>query len=200
MAIETEFVSVIVCKKWIAEHYPGGLDAYAEPASTRYLEDDHLTRVGFMSTSEAEDWFEEHGLDPTVSAILIRGCEVPDWLTFGVHRGSEAVWKASEPPGDLVAFEFLLLNGMESFLCQPGWLDRVIEEAGAQQVAAHLRPELDPNGRVVACQRGPARVEFEVFQNLGILQLLPPGRRQFLVHDLALTRDLGQSFQRAQQS
>ena len=33
-----------------------------------------------------------------------------------------------------------------------------------------------------------------------VLQLVPLGRRQYLVHDLALTRDLGQSFQRAQMS
>lgn len=120
MAVEIEFVSVIVLKSWISANYPGGLDAYAGDSPTQYLEDEHITRVGFMSTREAEDFYDSLGVDPSNGAILYRGDDVPEWLACGLHQGRGAAWKATEPPGDLVGFESLMLRGMGALLPQPG--------------------------------------------------------------------------------
>ncbi|MBT9588713.1 hypothetical protein IV102_35590 [bacterium] len=194
MAIEIEFVSVISLKSWVTQHYPGGLDAYADHAPTRYLEDAHLTRVGFMSTWEAEDWFEQCKLDPAFCVILCTDSEVPEWLACGPYQGRGAVWKASEPPGDLVAFEVLMLRGLADFLSQPGWVEKAISGAQAQIAPPSLEPMFDPTHAVVACTRGDARVEFEIVQKMGLVALELPRPRKYLASDLALTRDLRESF------
>ena len=127
MAVEIEFVSVIVLKSWSSANYPGGLDAYAGDSPTQYLEDEHISRVGFMSTREAEDFYDSLGVDPSNGAILCRGDDVPGWLMCGIHQGRGAAWKATEPPGDLVGSESLMVRGMGALLPQPGWMERVIK-------------------------------------------------------------------------
>ena len=53
MAIPIEFVNVIVRKSAAEKKYSGGLDGLARSDLANYLEDEHLVRVGFMSTREA---------------------------------------------------------------------------------------------------------------------------------------------------
>lgn len=198
VALEIEFVNVIVLKEWIESSYPGGMDAYVRNAPTQCLEDEHLTRVGFMSTYEAEDWFLESGLDPASSVILCSNDEPPEWLQIGLHQGRGAVWKTGCEPGDLVGFEPLGLRFLSELLSQPGWLEQVIASVGAQRVTPLLPPELDPQNPVVACQRGLARVEFEIIGGSGIWWVfLPTGRRQNAAAEMLLTRDLRESFLRA---
>lgn len=197
MAVEIEFVSVIVLKCWIAENYPGGLDAYAESSPTLYLEDEHITRVGFMSTMEAENWLDGLGVDSESAALLYTGCTVPTWLACGIHQDRSAAWLANQPAGDVVAMEFLMLADLEGVLSQPNWLERVLGMAEAERTPPSLKPELDASNLVIACQRGLARAEFEVYQKLGVMGLVLPGRRRHLAIDLTLTRDLREAFLQA---
>ena len=115
MAIELECVSVIVRIRAIEERYPGGLTAYRDDCpNNSYLQDDHLTRVGFMSTAEADQYLGEvaaEGLrvtnDPSTSdALMVCNSREPiarcDWLVIGEHDGVTACWLNGSPPGQLV--------------------------------------------------------------------------------------------------
>jgi len=60
VAIELECASVIVPIRALEERYAGGLAAYRDDCpNNSYLQDDHLTRVGFMSTHEAGKYLEK---------------------------------------------------------------------------------------------------------------------------------------------
>src|SRR6185312_3577460 len=115
MAIEFESASVIVPIRALEVRYPGGLTAYRDGCpNNSYLQDDHLTRVGFMSTAEAEQHLGQAAVsglrvtdDPSTSDALIicSGREpIPpcNWLVIGEHEGVMACWLQDSPPGELV--------------------------------------------------------------------------------------------------
>src|SRR5262249_28396254 len=96
MAIELECANVIVRIRALEARYPGGLTAYRDDCpNNSYLQDDHLTRVGFMSTAEAEQYLGQVALrglhvtdDPNTSdALIIRSNRAPiptcHWLVTG---------------------------------------------------------------------------------------------------------------------
>lgn len=108
MAVEIEFVNVIVRKASLAAKYPGGLDAFVSTDLPNYIEDDHLVRVGYMSTREAwdlSDRLSRYGLscDGTQADIVVVQRDAsPGWLTIGHLENSTACWLAETDPGALV--------------------------------------------------------------------------------------------------
>ena len=57
MSLPIEFYSVIVPKKVLIRSYQGGIDQYKEDCPNySYREDEHITRVGFMSDGELKEW------------------------------------------------------------------------------------------------------------------------------------------------
>ena len=59
MAVLIEFFSVVVPKTVLLSKYPGGIEQYKEDSPyNSYLEDEHLTRVGFMADYELAEYCE----------------------------------------------------------------------------------------------------------------------------------------------
>lgn len=59
MAVPIEFFSVVVPKSIIKEKYKGGLEQYkADCPNQSFLEDEYLTRVGFMSPHPLDKFCE----------------------------------------------------------------------------------------------------------------------------------------------
>lgn len=114
MAIELDCASVIVPIDSLEARYPGGVAAYRDDCpNNSYLQDEHLTRVGFMSTTEAVRYLGQvasKGLrvtdDPSASdVVLINGRDSNPtciWLEYGGHGGAVACWLRGHPPGELV--------------------------------------------------------------------------------------------------
>jgi hypothetical protein len=167
MAIELECASVIAPIRALEERYPGGLAAYRDDCpNNSYLQDDHLTRVGFMSTADAEEYLGQvaaKGLrvtgDPSTSEALIlcSGREpMPpcDWLVTGEHDGVVACWLRGSPPGPLVRWRECPI-----YRC-PGptlrELPRIFRDARFT-----CRPSGSGGDRLI-CERGGYRIEVEM--------------------------------------
>ena len=76
MALGVEFASVVVQVAQADRTLPGGLNEFA-PTQHNYIEDEHLFRVGFMSTGEAGalvDHLLSLGLPPEAVTIEHGGC------------------------------------------------------------------------------------------------------------------------------
>lgn len=59
MAVPIEFFSVVVPKQVIQQKYKGGLAQYkADVPNASYMEDEHLTRVGFMHPTHLDAFCE----------------------------------------------------------------------------------------------------------------------------------------------
>jgi|GEM_PF-3044174 len=167
MAIELECASVIVPTRALDERYAGGLKAYRDDCpNNSYLQDDHLARVGFMSTAEAEEYLGQiaaKGLrvteDPSTSdaLILCSGREPApcNWLMIGEHDGVVACWLRESPPGPLVRWR----EG-PIYRC-PGQtlreLPGVFRDKGFT-----CRPSGNGGGRLI-CERGDHRIDVEIF-------------------------------------
>ena len=99
MAVEIEFVNVIIRKTALEEKYKNGLDGFLSLSLPNYIQDDQIVRVGYMSTKEAVnlmDDLHEHGLTSDDFACLTKSC--PEWLSVGKIEGSHCCWlKGSEP-------------------------------------------------------------------------------------------------------
>src|SRR5690242_14912761 len=92
MAVGIEFANVILRKSAMEEHVPGGVDTIAQLSLPNFAEDEHLVRIGFMSTAEAialMQQIEDLAATPIVpgKAVAIVQWEdlpYPAWLTVGV--------------------------------------------------------------------------------------------------------------------
>lgn len=135
MAVEVEFANVIIRKTALDTKYPGGLDAFAMTELPNYIEDDHLVRVGFMSTGAAYDLaggLAQHGLSfddskqSEIAVVQLNSC--PDWLTIGQLQDTAGCWLAGSDPGPLVRCTngFLLRCPRDLF----GDLESVLESIG----------------------------------------------------------------------
>ncbi|HEY9082278.1 MAG TPA: hypothetical protein VIN73_03020 [Vicingaceae bacterium] len=59
MAVPIEFFSVVVPKQVIQQKYKGGLVQYkADVPNASYVDDEYLTRVGFMNTRSLDEFCE----------------------------------------------------------------------------------------------------------------------------------------------
>lgn len=111
MAVAIEFLSVIVRKAAAEEKYPGGLDGFARLDLGNYLEDEHLVRIGFMSSRDAwafADELQSAGLrcsndrESDIAVISRPNGPTPPWLSVGTCEGREACWLAGCSPGKLI--------------------------------------------------------------------------------------------------
>lgn len=99
MAIQIEFSNLILRKSAVDAKYPGGLDAFAQRSLPNYLEDDHLLRIGYMSTVEAMEQMdalnqlgfrEEDSRDGEMATV---SWDDPALLyLFGVHPRLKESW------------------------------------------------------------------------------------------------------------
>jgi hypothetical protein len=113
MAVPIEFCTVILEKAQLAVGFPGGLDAFFSFSDMpTYIEDDHLVRVAFMATHEAEAFVERvaNSLSQEYSegfrcAVLARAADpsnVPPWLSVGTIDDTRCAWFARATPGRLI--------------------------------------------------------------------------------------------------
>jgi hypothetical protein len=114
VALGVEFASVIARTADADRALPGGLDEFA-PTQPNYIEDDHLFRVGFMSTIEATDLVDHLlrlGLPDETVAVVQMDRLLPGWLQRGVIDGVRAVWLAERVPGRVIPpLQGFLLRG-----------------------------------------------------------------------------------------
>lgn len=116
MAVEVEFISVLVPVDALETRYPGGLTGYERDCPNgSFCCDGHLTRVGFMNPNDLWryiDRLEDKGLRPfddesckDIAVATMASSNVPcDWLHFGSAPGVGlyACLKEHEhDPGDL---------------------------------------------------------------------------------------------------
>src|SRR5262245_3429640 len=111
LAVAIEFVNVIIRKSAVAQKYPGGLDGLAQLDLANYLEDDHLVRIGFMSTHEAIAFAERieaagpgfsMGSESDIAVITSFDEVTPAWLSVGECEGRGACWLGANSPGKLI--------------------------------------------------------------------------------------------------
>jgi hypothetical protein len=207
LAVAIEFVSVIIRKPAVERYFPGGLDGFARQDLANLTEDDHLLRVGFMSTADALAFVSELeavGLRGSCLADLavIVGSDsgAPPWLSVGTVNGYAACWDSRHPAGELAWPEpgFLLrcprsvYDSLSEIMCQCG--------AELHDATTSLESGVLARQR---CVRGEAEMILEVFGGpqdgspvalWGRRQL--ERRRQFHA-DVALIHDLVEVLMRA---
>ncbi|TDC74480.1 hypothetical protein [Actinomadura sp. 7K507] len=114
MALGVEFANVIVRVTDAERSLPGGLDRFAA-SQHNYIEDEHLVRVGFMNTREADDLIgrlRSLGLPDDAVALVQSNAPVPACLRRGEIDGIPAVWLTGHDPGPLVPpLQGVLLRG-----------------------------------------------------------------------------------------
>lgn len=115
MPVLTEGISVVVPVATIEAKYPGGLSAYAANCSNNtFCADETLTRVGFMTPSDAKSFvelLENHGFivhdgEKFVDLAVVDQREGPtdscSWLRWGRNaQGVAAAWLGETPPKGL---------------------------------------------------------------------------------------------------
>lgn len=82
MVLQVECANVIAIKAAIERTGANALDLYAAHHSN-YSQDEHLCRVGFMSTREALDLVDElidQGVSEDSVAVVHSGDDLPAWL------------------------------------------------------------------------------------------------------------------------
>jgi len=111
MAIALEFICIIVPRSAIENVFPKGLLAYRKFVDNgSYYEDEHLTRAGFMSTSDAESFvvsLESHGIQPQDIAVVTQDTDSATcwkWLEIGVVEDTSACWHRDYDPGELLHY------------------------------------------------------------------------------------------------
>lgn len=190
MAVVLEFASVILRKSAVERDIPGGLDAVTQLSLPNLAEDEHLLRVGFMSTSEAA---------ALISSIVALGSRDglalvqwgvlphPEWISVGMVDDQAACWLAGTPPGALARVE---QNRM--LLCFGITEARILESLGA--IARIARSERVADGDLqLAFARDDALIDVRVMADearCAIMLDRQPARRRCRAVDVALLDDL----------
>jgi hypothetical protein len=155
VAISGEFVNLIVQKSALSERFAGGLMAFRDQGfAGSYVEDEHLSRLGFMSTSEAEEkasslgksglrWGDDLGLFTATEPAT----GFP-WLT----REGGVFWLAGREPGPL----FSCLAG-RSYLC-PFDSGEILSALLPAPLLVVSRTDDSVSGR---CVLGPRAIEID---------------------------------------
>ncbi|MDQ1247782.1 MAG: hypothetical protein QG597_2153 [Actinomycetota bacterium] len=130
MAVLCEAINVIVPVEVLDRRYPGGRAGYkADVPNATFCTDGVLTRVGFMTpidTQEWAEWVQDLGVvlqapDDTFAEMavveapsgLTRPCH---WLETGVVDGVMSAWVAGAVRGELVAPQGWLPSGQWGFI------------------------------------------------------------------------------------
>lgn len=203
LAIAIEFVNVIVRKSAVDRSFAGGLDAFARQDLANLTEDDHLLRVGFMSTADALDFVSElkaAGLrhlgpeaDSDIAVVTGNDSALPSWLSVGSVNGHAACWASGFPAGEVVFAEpgFLLrcsrdvYRTLRELVCKCEAKVHELSVEGEQGLLEKLR-----------CIRGDAEITIEVLgephgdSSVGLWGRRDLARRRQFRADVALIRDL----------
>jgi hypothetical protein len=181
MAVGIEFANVILRKSAMEQHVAGGVDAIAQLSLPNFAEDEHLVRIGFMSTVEAialmqqiED-FAAPPVAPGEAVTIVQWGDLPypAWLTVGVVDDETACWLAGTPPGPVVRSE-----GTRALLCFGVAEGNLLELL--RSVAEVPHAEAGANGDVcLTCVRNDALVE---------VRLLEAGDRAIVLVDRKFSR------------
>ena len=111
MAVECEFYNVIVPRSILESKYPGGVSAYRKDCpNASFVEDEHLTRVGFMNPNDTGsfmeglitkglDYLDENGCSKDFVGMMMFACFEPcDWLETEIVDDIKCCWlKGNEP-------------------------------------------------------------------------------------------------------
>ena len=138
MAVLIEGFSVVIRNATVAETYPGGFDAFrADSPNATFCTDEHLCRVGFMMSSDADVFvaqlaalgFTPYRKDASEDVAVVSQVDGPlkpcRWLQLGRYRGALIAWLAGKPAGDLHA--------------TPGWdPDRQLRHLSADEARERL--------------------------------------------------------------
>jgi hypothetical protein len=204
LAIPIEFVNVIVRKSAAEKKYSGGLDGLARSDLANYLEDEHLVRVGFMSTREAfcfAEQLEAAGLrfsedgESDIAVITWGDPETPPWLSVGECEGRGACWLRDCAPGKLVDVDpYMMLRWAAPILPSVEDVVRTLRRRGADVRERAVNAE-DPGTVLLDCSREGAQIEVEVFKDcdsgrIGVWGRRNLARRTSIDADQALMRDL----------
>lgn len=163
VAIEIEFANVIVRKTALERCYPTDIDAFILSLAN-FMEDDHLVRVGFMTTGEAVALVDEllrKGLSPTEVA-LVQDEAAPTWLDVDQIDHHRCCWLRGEPPGIVVR---LTDDAFGLGLPLDARIDEIVRTRGATLDGAR-------------CTRGEAEIELQVLENEPSRMLIVMGRRE----------------------
>ncbi len=205
LAVAIEFVNVIVRKSTAQQRYPGGLDGLARLELANYLEDEHLVRVGFMSSREALDFADEleaAGLrysddhESDIAVIPWAKGATPPWLSVGVCDGRGACWLGGYSPSKLIDFDPCMMlrwpapafPSVEDVVRVLRQRERAVRECGGSTEG--------PATVLLECAREGARIEVEVFmdsdngRSIGVWGRRILARSTFIGDDQALMRDL----------
>ncbi|WP_437720123.1 hypothetical protein [Sorangium sp. So ce861] len=198
MAVAIEFANVILRKSALERHVPGGIDALAQRPLPNLVEDEHLVRVGFMSTSDGEALISEvaalaspsFGPEGDVALVQWNVLPYPAWLTVGVVDDSAACWLAGTPPGPVAHPDHSTI-----LLCSGITETQVLE---ALRAAADVsRAEPDASGDVrLTCGRDGALVDVRLLKGADRVMVMLDrrlSRRGHRVADLALLNALAEA-------
>jgi hypothetical protein len=204
LAVAIEFVNVIIRKSAAERKHPGGLDGIARLDLANYLEDEHLVRVGFMSTGEAFGFaerleaaglrFSEDG-DSDIAVITWWDEKKPPWLSVGECNGRAACWLRGCAPGELIDFDpCMMLRWAAPILPSVQEVVQVLQRAGAD-VRERSQTDAKSDTVLLDCFREHAQIEVEVFKDsdnkcFGAFGHRNLTRRTAIDADQALIRDL----------
>ncbi|MCB9188384.1 MAG: hypothetical protein H6599_03785 [Flavobacteriales bacterium] len=97
MGVPIEFYSIIVPKKVLIEKYPGGVEQHKSNCpNTSYLDDEYLTRVGFMDYSAVANYCDN---------LIVKGLQWDD-----VNRRSDDFVVIQNPFGMSWRVEWVTIN------------------------------------------------------------------------------------------
>lgn len=207
MAVEIEFVNVILRKSAVEAKFPGGLDGFVRQGLANYVEDEHILRVGFMSTSDAYGFVEKlhraglRDLDEVAPDLaVISDDEVPAWLTVGKHEGRAACWLSDRPPGKVIGLDRGMMLRCRAFGTIPEIMG-LLSRCGAE--VREPEPQVDAETVLLECERGAARCEVEIFMDfdgrpIGVVGQRDISRRSSFEVDVALMRDLTSALEGAE--
>ncbi len=211
MALACEFLNVVIRKSALMRHYPDGIDGFVRLDLANFVEDEHLVRVGYMSTREGYDLIqllEAHGLqylgnelDSDIAMFDGRQADFPAWLQVGMADGSLTCWASGFPAGDVVRSE------ANSFLLMyPRAIDPAFVEALNKSGAQVHELTGDITSGVIAsfhCVRGDAEVQVDVLGEqipdtpVVLWAARKFARRRWVAEDISLLRDLKSALSRA---
>jgi hypothetical protein len=113
MSVLVEPISIIVRRRALDHHWPGGADAYlaaaisAEPPASVACADDDLTSVSFLATDDCRRWLErleQHDITDAVALDPFNPLGSCDWIEWRQHPdGFVYAWLAGTDPGSVVA-------------------------------------------------------------------------------------------------
>jgi len=201
VAVAIEFVSVIIHKTAVETRFPGGLDAFARQDLPNFTEDEHILRVGFMSTSDALDFAEtiaslglrDFGNTDDSDVAILAGSEskIPEWLTIGVVDQQSACWASEFPPGELFASEPGLL-----FECSREMYETIEALLAVRGISLTPLPPEPAHSDRFRCVRESGDVVLEVFDpgpnvsRIGLWIYRDFSRRQMAGDDIRLMREV----------